>query len=353
MSTRKHKPRNKMGKVRYLGSKARLVDQIGAVLGTHKPKQRFVDLFCGTGIVSRNVGQSGWPVVANDFLLAASTITTASLLSHKEVPFKNFDGYEKTVGILNRLTGVEGFFYKEYSPSSQNALRMSRPYFSEDNAKKIDSIRTRIRTWSSVGKITTLEKKVLLADLIGSANQVANIAGTYGCFLKKLSPESLKPLCIQPRPLHKTSLKWKTFSQDAFEFKSDTNDVVYLDPPYTKRQYAAYYHIPETIACEDEPVVTGITGLRPWETKASPFCYKAKAPTALRKLLDGLEGNRVIISYSSEGHIEMEELLAIAKSFGKVKVMKVGGFGRYAPNSKSRQNAKKQELVEYIIDVRR
>ena len=40
-------------------------------------------------------------------------------------------------------------------------------------------------------------------------------------------------------------------------------DTVYLDPPYTKRQYAAYYHILETISLGDEPIVEGICGIRP------------------------------------------------------------------------------------------
>ena len=40
-------------------------------------------------------------------------------------------------------------------------------------------------------------------------------------------------------------------------------DTVYLDPPYTKRQYAAYYHILEAISLGDEPIVEGICGIRP------------------------------------------------------------------------------------------
>ncbi|MFR7732930.1 MAG: DNA adenine methylase [Collinsella sp.] len=34
--------------------------------------------------------------------------------------------------------------------------------------------------------------------------------------------------------------------------------IVYLDPPYTKRQCASYCHIPETIAYHDEPAVEGV-----------------------------------------------------------------------------------------------
>ena len=43
-----------------------------------------------------------------------------------------------------------------------------------------------------------------------------------------------------------------------FSLKVSPGDTVYLDPPYTKRQYASYYHIPETIAYHDEPKVEAL-----------------------------------------------------------------------------------------------
>jgi adenine-specific DNA-methyltransferase len=340
-----------MGKVRYLGSKSRLVHEIGEMIGAPTPNQRFVDLFSGTGIVSQTIGQNGWPVLANDFLKAATTITTASLLSSTEVPFKKLGGYQEAIKKLNTLKGKEGFFYREYSSSRKNSLGLSRPYFSQENAKKIDAIRALIKKWSEQKEITKLERTILLADLIGSANQVANIAGTYGCFLKKLSQEASKPIVLKARELNKKSLKWEAHSKDAFDVKLKETDVCYLDPPYTKRQYAAYYHIPETLACEDEPSVDGVTGLRPWESKASLFCYKAKAPIAMKKLLDGINCTRIIISYSSDGHISLDNLMSIARDVGEVKLKTFNDFGRYTPNSTSRKNSEKKRLTEYLISI--
>lgn len=342
-----------MGKVRYLGSKARMVDEIGAILGKPSPNQRFVDLFSGTGIVSQTVGQKGWPVVANDFLQAASIVTTASLLSKRQVPFKKLNGYDSALAKLNSLPGIEGFFYREYSASGKNNSGLSRPYFSEANAKKIDAIRVKIKKWHGLKLITDLERKLLLADLIGAANQVANICGTYGCFLKKLTPEATKAIVLSPREFTKKSIKWKTLTQDAFEVRLKRSDVAYLDPPYTKRQYAAYYHIPETLACEDEPEVKGITGLRPWETKSSPFCYKSKALGAMKKLIDGMNCDRIIISYSSDGHIDLNSLMKLAGDYGQVSLTKIDNFGRYSPNVSSAENSKKSQLTEYLINISR
>ena len=341
-----------MSKVRYLGSKARLVEEIRAAIGEPIPNQRFVDLFCGTGIVSHVMGNNGWPVITNDFLQAASIVTTASLLTSQEVPFKKLGGYEKTILLLNGLKGKKGFFYREYSPSKNNRECLSSPYFSEENAKKIDAIRGKIKLWYLEKKISSLEKKLLLADLIGAANQVANIAGTYGCFLKQLSKQALKPLFLENREFNEKPLDWESHNKDAFEIKANANDVVYLDPPYTKRQYAAYYHIPETIACEDEPTVEGVTGLRPWMTKSSPFCYKAHASAAMQKLISGIDSNRILISYSSDGHISYKKLISIAKEFGTVSVKKINNFSRYSPNVTATKRPKKA-LTEYLINIDR
>jgi adenine-specific DNA methylase len=92
-------------------------------------------------------------------------------------------------------------------------------------------------------------------------------------------------------------------TEDVFAIKSRPNDVIYLDPPYTKRQYASYYHVLETITLGDNPGVEGVAGLRPWKSRASVFCYKAKALQALVKLASSQGANRVLISYSEElGH---------------------------------------------------
>ena len=85
-------------------------------------------------------------------------------------------------------------------------------------------------------------------------------------------------------------------------------DAVYLDPPYTKRQYAGNYHVLETLACEDEPVAAGDGGLRPWTDQASDFCYRRSAGQAFRETLKRLDVPHVFISYSEDGQVGEDEL---------------------------------------------
>jgi adenine-specific DNA-methyltransferase len=96
-------------------------------------------------------------------------------------------------------------------------------------------------------------------------------------------------------------------------------DALYLDPPYTKRQYAAYYHVLETIVVGDQPKVDGVTGLRPWRERDSDFCHRRRAPQALKHLINEATVAKLFLSYSDDGHIEHEAILEILRSHGQVR----------------------------------
>src|SRR5204862_345479 len=90
---------------------------------------------------------------------------------------------------------------------------------------------------------------------------------------------------------------------------------------YTKRQYAAYYHINETLAHGDEPQVTGKTGLRPWQDRASDYCYKVRALRALTDLITNTPARRILLSYSAEGHVALDDLtIAIAAALARTPI---------------------------------
>ncbi|MCE4552691.1 DNA adenine methylase, partial [Xanthomonas hortorum] len=123
----------------------------------------------------------------------------------------------------------------------------------------------------------------------------------------------------------------------------------YLTPPYTKRQYASYYHLLETIVHGDAPIVEGVAGLRPWQHLASDFCYKRKALGALVALIEGIRAQRVLLSYSNEGHVDLGELTERLADLGAVAVEPLANIGRYRPNQKA--SAKASEVSEYLVIV--
>lgn len=126
---------------------------------------------------------------------------------------------------------------------------------------------------------------------------------------------------------------------------------MYLDPPYTKRQYASYYHILETVALGDEPEVEGVAGLRPWKGLASDFCYKSRALKTLSRLVHTLKAQKVLLSYSSEGHICMQDMKAELSKIGKPTMHPLGAIGRYRPNKVASSTA--SDVNEYLVVVER
>lgn len=329
--------------VRYLGCKTRVLDELMQIVGRPTGEGVFVDAFTGTGVVAAEAANRGWPVRTNDHLLSAALLSKAGLLADDEVTFDALGGYAEALRHLNESSPEEGFFWREYSPRSD----LGRMYFTERNAARIDAIRALIRHWACAKLVTTDEHELLLADLIVAAGRVANTAGTYGCFLAHWTAAAKRPLEIRRRELRRNVVSRETLCGDVAEVPTDAVDTVYFDPPYTKRQYAAYYHVNETLAHEDDPEVLGVTGLRPWHDKASDYCYKASALEAIAALMRRT-GRRLLLSYSSEGHAEIDDLVAAVGEAGDVSLHELSAIGRYQPNGKS---GTRGQVIEYVLEV--
>lgn len=334
---------------RYIGSKARLVDTILEYIG--KPDGgRFIDAFCGTGAVAEAASNAGWPVLVNDHLASSSIMALARVMSKEQASFSNVGGYENAISELNRIAPHSGFMWKEYSPASSKHCDTERKYFTEDNARKIDGIRRQISTWSEAGVIDTSEKYVLIADLMGAANRIANTAGTYGCFLSKWQRQSLGTLRLSARSIRQEAPEASMSNNDVLNVACKPEDTVYLDPPYTKRQYAAYYHILETIALGDEPVVGGVCGIRPWRHIASDYCYKVRAAGALENLVSSIPARRIFLSYSNEAHVPLEVLGDALQGLGKIVRHDLQNIGRYRPNRAASEGGSEVGEVLFYVE---
>jgi adenine-specific DNA-methyltransferase len=228
---------------------------------------------------------------------------------------------------------------------------LERRYFTEANAAKIDAVRSQVETWSTNGLVNDAEKILLLADLLSAANRVANIAGTYGCFLAKWQKQAHEPIKLRVRDQFVGEGLVTISVQEAKKCPVSADDLVYIDPPYTKRQYASYYHILETITLGDEPAVEGVAGLRPWREKASDFCYRTRALRAFEELVEQLEAQRLLISYSDDAHVDIDALSRALRKFGTVIPIQLMEIGRYRPNRTA--SAAAASVSEYLIQLDR
>ena len=309
----------------------------------------------GTGLFSLALRKHGYRVIASDVMTYSYHHLVVNLLLNVAPEFRELtnalninDGYKGVLNYLNSLPSKDGFFTKEYSPSGiPSAGCKPRMYFTKNNASKIDAIRETVKDWYSQNLINETEHSLLLHDLIMAANDIANIAGTYGHYLSHFVKRSEDTIHLSP----------SIFDSDvnivgheirrgyAEELANElVADVCYIDPPYIKRQYAANYHILETLAREDEPEAIGESGLRPWRDQYSNFCSKVKIRNSFDLILNNIHCNHIFISYSEDGLLPIEDLLTFLRQYGNVGLSEIR-YKRFRSN-----NSKKGlELTEYLI----
>jgi adenine-specific DNA-methyltransferase len=353
--------------LRFIGSKEGLLPILRDTFCKRLPNESLCvgDLFVGTAAVARLLKELGHKVTANDNLKLGYVFASAALTVSDEPTFRGLSNvlgsdygrffdpqpYDRILYFLNGLPGTNGFFYREYSPSGSASKGNIRAYFSDENARRIDAIRSVIGDWAANALITESERCLLLTDLIRAVNHVANIAGTYGCFIKNAwDRRALRPLKLTRSRITKGLSDHEILHGDANALaRSRRFDAVYLDPPYTWRHYGAYYHIPETIAREDEPQVAGKTGLRPWEESRSPYCERLRAAPALLDLVSTVSAQHIFLSYSADGLIAHETILDTLCRRGEPTYDEIV-YPRYRSNSGGdRRNTVLERL--YYVEV--
>lgn len=308
---------------RYLGNKTKLADWIVGEISSILPVgSSIADPMCGTASVSIALARAGYHVTASDALTFPVVHARTRLLAKEAPAFEALGGYEKALEWMRNIESQHGYFYEEFGAAgSPENGRAPRLYFSAENAAHIDGVREGILNLQASGALTEIEHSILLQHLLLSTNKVANITGTYGYFRKTLSGSALRPIEFEPFEFESTPGDHKVLQGPVEELAPMLGtEAVYLDPPYTKRQYAGNYHILETLAQEDKPVAAGDGGLRPWTEQASDFCYRRSAGHAFRETLRHLDTRHVFISYSEDGQVKEDELLEILREFGKVVI---------------------------------
>lgn len=344
---------------RYIGNKTKLLPFIMA--STEKMIGKtgtVVDLMAGTGLVSAEYRKRGYSVIASDMMTYTKWHLITQIMMDREpefeavdVPLNKGSKYLSVIEYLNNLDPIEGYFFREFSPGGKPANGTdSRKYFSVENACKIDAIREKINKWIELNCLSEQEEAVLKHSLIMAVNAVANISGTYGYYLAELKRNALDALVLLPVQFSEGNIQNNMVIQGFAEdiAQNITADLCYIDPPYIKRQYAANYHILETIARGDYPVAQGKSGLRDWWDQHSKFCTKTKGLQSFEKVISDMNCNNFIVSYSEDGLFSLETLVGLMEKYGEVNVEYID-YNRFRSN----QSQLPLKLREYMIELRK
>ena len=337
---------------RYIGNKTRLLPVLIEFIQEHVPENSIIaDLMCGTASVSEALRRNNYKVIASDIMTFAVHHARVRLTLREPPAFERlgFGSYIDIQNFLNELPPSTGVFFREYGPAGSPSNGTNpRKYFSTENAGKIDSISSQIHFWKSSSLLSEVENSLLRHDLIMASNRVANIAGTYGHYRSTWNTSALAPLKLQPASfLDGYRTDHVVHQGPAESVASKVNaDLCYIDPPYMKRQYAANYHIIETLARGDSPEAIGVSGLRPWRDQYSNFCSKEKVRGAFRAIFQNAPTNQFLVSYSEDGLLSEDELLELFVEFGRVSTKKIP-YLRFKSNSGGQGGA----INEYLFHL--
>lgn len=339
--------------MRYIGSKTLLLDNIEEVINDNVGQAKtFLDVFSGTATVARHF-KNRYEMLSNDQLYFSYVLQKATI-ENDYVPL--FDGLKEynildPFEYLNNFPLEDFFFdernsfiYRNYSPNEQ----CERMYFSNQNAKRIDFIRTTIEVWFNKGILAENEYFYLLAGLIEAVPFISNISGTYGAYLKHWDKRAFKSLELVKLEVKTNNKNNKSYNVNANDLLRDVQgDIIYIDPPYNSRQYLPNYHLLETIALYDSPDIYGVTGLRPYKEFKSKYCNKNMVEDAFSDLIEHANFEHIIFSYSNEGLMSEDTIIDILKTHtiaDSVKVYRLP-YRRY----KGKLSAKEHNLHELIF----
>lgn len=302
--------------MRYLGSKATITADILDVIGD-RPGEHFCDPFAGIGTVASAAKRRGMSVTCGDLLTFPHYFQIARVC-HARLPA--FSRLRAALGVASAAECIahlnaperrhEGWLYRNY------ALR--RRFFTRANARQIDGAWEEIRSWNGAALLSERERAFLLASLVESADRVANTAGTYYAHLKSWTAKACKPFELRPVTPTPGPRATAVLGEATDVAERHGSGVLYLDPPYNRRCYARYYHLPETLSRLETPRVHGSSGMPLVSRPTSRFTSPPRAWAALVELIARSPAPTIVFHYTRDGLIDLADARTLLARLGEV-----------------------------------
>ncbi len=371
--------------IAYIGNKRALLPFLHEVFSAlADPRGRaftFLDPFAGSGAVSRLARMMGFSVASNDWEPYAYAINCCHIaLSPSEVSrlFQSRSGLDGALAELNSLPlppAEEQYIARHYAPrKTETADWMTeRLFYTTENALRLDAMRQRIEEMypgSPEEPDARRRKATLLAPLLYEAATHTNTSGVFkachrgfGGHGRDALKRIMAPIRLEPPVLVESSRASTVACEDAVTFlKARTADLCYLDPPYATHQYGSNYFMLNSIALWDRPPVSQERGpdgrlvhkagiRRDWTRTRSAFCYPSSALGAMREVVGAADCRFLVVSYSDEGLIGLEELCDLLSEAGSLSVRSTT-YVKYPGGKQSMERRTSNIELALVVDRR-
>ena len=351
--------------ITYIGNKRKILPFIERSLNQIGIKDyTFLDLFSGSGIVSRLAKVHGAKkIIAND-LEYYSMVLNSVFLRNEEGNKKEFE--EMKQEILSKPL-FEGWVSENYAPKDDNDIqRGERCFYTRENALLIDSY------IESLKEVPCEIADMFLAPLIYEASVHTNTSGVFKGFYKNKQgigqfggegKNALQRICGKIDPQFPVFCPNETeniiISADASTVVKDTKiveqakniDITYIDPPYNQHPYGSNYFMLNAIAknkCPDE--ISKVSGI-PKDWNRSIYNKRVEGVMQLLKDIENVDSKYVLLSYSSEAYLPIKDMVAELAKIGLITNLQEIDYNVFR-GSRNLSNRPKK-LQEYLITIRK
>jgi adenine-specific DNA-methyltransferase len=318
---------NKRSLLGFIGNGVRKVQK-----RLNKNKLNMFDVFSGSGIVARYFKQFAGLLIVND-LEKYSALTNECYLSNEDdldIPLLREYHRELTAKANNGLS--KGIIAGLYAPDDDREIKPhERAFYTTRNAMYIDTMRQLINA------IPRESQKYFLAPLLSEASIHANTSGVFKGFYKnretgigQFGGEGHNALARITGDIQLPFPVFSNFNCDTIICNNDANeiiktmpeaDIAYLDPPYNQHPYGSNYFMLNLILDYTYPQKTSKVSGIPKNWNRSVYNRERHALNALTHLVGNINAKYVLISFNSEGFINIEAMNTMLERAGKLEVL--------------------------------
>ena len=318
----------------YIGNKRALLPFI--LQGLNQVKKRLnksylscLDLFSGSGVVSRLMKSHSSYLASNDFEDFTEVVNKCYLTNRSDFDWRAYNDARALLMEKINKDWLPGMIAQNYAPVDDNHIQPGeRVFFTRRNAEYIDTARQHIND------IPARLQIFFLAPLLVQASVHNNTGGVFKGFYKNRrgigafggeggnALKRIKGEIDMPKPLFSEfECEVNVTKCDATRFAADIGgiyDLVYMDPPYNQHPYGSNYFMLNLILHYELPKsVSRISGI-PTDWKRSSFNKRQEAGKAFFKIVDELDARFFLISYNSEGFLKKDMFFSELEKRGEL-----------------------------------